>query len=382
MSSRRRTIVAVAVLLFGLSGIADLRAAGERPAGFDCPKDKSPLAVTVCGDRAAAAAERRTTISYLALYFGLGEESRPGFRNDHMQWVNGLTAQCSPPSNPQQVDGDQPALPPECVRRLYTQRAELYRKKLGGLALEEANLSPALLKKIQKRLVELKFLSGTVDGMFGADTRAAIKNYQTSIGHAQTNFLSAPERNALLDLTEKPAQTSSSIPAPVGASESPSETALPQQSTFQNLQSSDSRPPEPDTAARLVAQTAEQSASGATNPPADPDVAAQTDGRTDPQTHYVLEGAILAVVILAFAIIFVFLKSRRRTKLATEDDGSAPPRVSLKVLDWPQPIAQSKQAATSILPRTRVDPRDAQNASLAPEGRVEFRGQLGTAGKR
>jgi hypothetical protein len=325
MSSRRGAIVVVAVFLFGLAAIPDLRAAGERPAGFDCTKDQSPLAVTVCGDRTAAAAERRTTIGYLALYFDLGEDSRPGFRNDHMQWLNSLTAQCSSPSNPQQVDGNQPALPLECIRRLYTQRAELYRKKLGGPALEEANLSPALLKKIQKRLVELKLLSGTVDGMFGPDTRAAIKNYQTSIGHAQANFLSAPERNALLDLTEKPAQTSSSIPAPVGASESPSETALPQQSTFQNLQSPDSRPPEPDATTRLVEQTAKQSASDVAPPLIDADTATvgtapQAERGSEPQTHYSITGALLAFVIMAVAATFVFIKLRRRANRATEDN--------------------------------------------------------------
>jgi Putative peptidoglycan binding domain len=177
------------VALVFLAGIAAVRAApmaDDGPVSFDCAKDRSPLAVTVCNDRAAVAAERRTTTSYFALYFQLPEGSRSVFRTDHLQWLQGVTARCPP----RQSSADQLTLPAQCVRQLYSQRADLYRKKLSGAALEEAGLSPALLKKLQKRLVDLKFLSGTPDGMFGADTRAAIKNYQASIGHPQDNFLS------------------------------------------------------------------------------------------------------------------------------------------------------------------------------------------------
>src|SRR6266568_1860599 len=77
-------------------------------------------------------------------------------------------------------------------------RAETYRRKLHGSALEEANLSPNELRKIQRRLVELKFLSGSIDGTFGAETRSAIRNYQSSIDHDQANFLTAEERTMLL----------------------------------------------------------------------------------------------------------------------------------------------------------------------------------------
>ena len=205
MNSRRGIIVGATVSLLGLISITGLRAADDRPAGFDCTKDRNPLAVTVCNDRSLTAIERRTTENYLAAYFGLSEESRTSFRNDHIQWINGLAARCAPSANLRQ--SGEPALSVECVKRLYTQRGEIYRKRLSGTALEESNLSPAVLKKLQKRLADLKFLSGTVDGVYGADTRTAIKNYQTSVGHAQSNFLTAQERNMLLASNGPPAQT-------------------------------------------------------------------------------------------------------------------------------------------------------------------------------
>src|ERR1700747_552994 len=149
MNSRRGIIVGATVSLFGLTSGADLHGAEDRPAGFDCTKDRNPLAVTVCNDRTLTAIERRTTENYLAAYFGLSEETRAGFRNDHIQWINGLMARCAPAANLRQ--SGEPALSVECVRRLYTQRGDLYRKRLSGAALEESNLSPTLLKKVQKR---------------------------------------------------------------------------------------------------------------------------------------------------------------------------------------------------------------------------------------
>jgi uncharacterized protein YecT (DUF1311 family) len=215
MNSRRGIMVAATVALAGLIGARGARAADDGPASFDCAKDRSPLAVTICNDQPAAAAERRTAVSYLALYFKLDERSRVGFRVDHLQWIQAMSARCPQSAIPRQFGADQLALSVQCVRQMYSQRADLYRKKLSGAALEEVNLSPALLKKIQQRLVELRFLSGTVDGMFGADTRAAIRSYQASIGHAQGNFVSAQERTMLLEAATTSAPTSSPKEAPV-----------------------------------------------------------------------------------------------------------------------------------------------------------------------
>jgi len=94
MNSRRGIAVAATVALAALIEARGARAADDGTASFDCAKDRSPLAVTICNDRPAAAAERRTTVSYLALYFKLDERSRAGFRSDHLQWIQAMSARC------------------------------------------------------------------------------------------------------------------------------------------------------------------------------------------------------------------------------------------------------------------------------------------------
>jgi peptidoglycan hydrolase-like protein with peptidoglycan-binding domain len=383
MNSRRGIIVGATVSLFGLTSVADLRAAEDRPAGFDCTRDRNPLAMTVCNDHALTAIERRTTENYLAAYFGLGEESRTAFRNDHIQWLNGLTPRCAPSANPRQ--SGEPALSVECVRRLYTQRGDLYRKRLSGTALEESNLSPALLKKVQKRLADLKFLSGTVDGVFGADTRTAIKNYQASVGHSQSNFLTAQERNMLLASNGPPAQTSLPKQTPVTAAEpAPSAAAPAQRSAVQEVQSADNRPREPESPGQTPEQSPQQNPQNTVdtaNPPANAEAAAPVDVRGEFQTQYFMAGALLAVVILAFAALFVFVRLRRRAKQVTGDDDvdmafAIPVSVALKT-DALSPVASAtgKHAGPSVLSNahgvvTSVA-RDGQrvdaDAPLAPE---------------
>jgi hypothetical protein len=403
MNSLRGIIVGATVSLLGLTGIGDLRAAEDRPASFDCSRDHSLLAVAVCGDRTLTAVERRTTVNYLAAYFSLDDESRTTFRNDHIKWLNGLTARCGGSPNPRQLGGEQPALSVECVRRLYTQRGDLYHKRLSGGALEESNLSPALLKKIQKRLADLKFLSGTVDGVFGADTRAAIKSYQGSIGRPESNFLTTQERNTLLASNAPPAPTSVSKPAPVAAPQPPastqqtpvnapdstseaappprstSEAAPAQRSTVPDLQSAGSRPPEPDTTDHTAEQPAQQSTTQAANQPANADAAAPLSADAEHQTQYFMAGAVLAVVILAFAAIFVFVRLRRRAKQTPEDDDvdqafGIPASVSLTEGFR----AGASNASTLSNPHDPIAAvtRDAQHvdadAPLAPERVVEM----------
>jgi len=394
MNSRHGIIVGATVSLFGLTSVADLRAAEDRPAGFDCTRDRNPLAVTVCNDRTLTAIERRTTEDYLAAYFGLSEESRTSFRNDHIQWLNGLTARCAPSANFRQ--SGEPALSVECVKRLYTQRGDLYRKRLSGTALEESNLSPAVLKKVQKRLADLKFLSGTVDGVYGADTRTAIKNYQASVGHPQSNFLTAQERNMLLASNGPPAPTSLPKQTPVAAAPKqtpvtaaePAPAAAPaQRSTVQDVQSADNRPREPETTGQTPEQPPQQNTQNTVdtaNPPANADAAAPVDTGGEPQTQYFMAGALLAVVILAFAALFVFVRLRRRTKRATGDDDvemafAIPVSVALK----PDALSSGasttgKHAGPSVLSNGLVTSvaRDAQrvdtDAPLAPERMVEL----------
>ena len=346
MNSHRGSMVVTLVFLAGIAAVRAAPMADDGPASIDCGKDRSPLAVTVCNDRAAAAAERRTTTSYFALYFQLPEGSRSAFRTDHLQWLQGVTARC----RPQQSTADQLALPAQCVRQLYSQRADLYRKKLSGAALEEAGLSPALLKKLQKRLVDLKFLSGTPDGMFGADTRAAIKNYQASIGHPQDNFLSAQERTTLLDTTTV---ASASTAAPQQPAVSPWEATSPPagvlQPSIQDPQNADKpQQPGPNVADRTLAQTDQPNAPDAPSPSAQADATgAPVDAGSGFQEQYFIAGALLAVAILGFAAILVFMILRRPKKRTTgfDDVVGIDPSVGVSM----------KEDPLRIIPYTQTD---------------------------
>jgi peptidoglycan hydrolase-like protein with peptidoglycan-binding domain len=414
MHSRPGIIVGV-ISLLGLTGIADLSAAEDRPASFDCTRDRGLLAATVCSDRTLTAVERRTTVNYLAAYFSLGDESRTSFRNDHIQWLNGLTVRCGLSPNLRPLGADQGALSVECVRRLYTQRGDLYHKRLNGTALEESNLSPALLKKIQKRLADLKFLSGTVDGVFGADTRAAIRSYQASVGHVQGNFLTAQERTMLLASNGPPAPTSAPKQTPVTTQQTPvaaqqtpvtaqqtpvaaqqppvaaqqtpatapdsaSEAAPAQRSTTPDLQSADSQPREADTTDHMAGPPAQQNTAEAANPAANADTASPVDTGAGLQPQYFIAGAVLAAVILALAAVFVFVRLRRRAKRATGDDDiievfGAPSGVSLKT-EALRPGASTASAVANAHGPVAAVTRDAQHvdtdAPLAPEGVVEL----------
>jgi peptidoglycan hydrolase-like protein with peptidoglycan-binding domain len=285
------------------------------------------------------------------------------------------------------------------VRRSYTQRGDLYHKRLNGTALEESNLSPTLLKKIQKRLGDLKFLSGNVDGVFGADTRAAIRSYQASVGHPQGNFLTVQERDMLVASngpsapTSVPKQTPTTQQAPITAQQTPitpppvatpqtpatapesaSETAPAQQSAAPDLQSAVSRSREADTTDHKAEPPAQQNTPEAANPPVNADSAAPADTGAELQPQYFMAGAVLAVVILAFAAVFVFVRLRRRTKRATADDAAAeafdaPSSVSVKT-EALRPGASTTSAVASAHGPIAAVTRDAQHvdadAPLAP----------------
>jgi hypothetical protein len=204
----------------------------------------------------------------------------------------------------------------ECVRRVYTQRSDLYRKKLSGVALEESNLSPQVLKNIQMRLVELKFLSGTVDGMFGADTRAAIRSYQVSIGHVQGNFLNAQERSMLLGphaLREQTAVSTQSLPST--PERQPEVASAPL--AVQILRNTDNRPREPDITNRAGDALAQQSAPNVAN--ASTNGNRQLAGRVEVETHYLIEATLLAAAILTLTVVVAFMRQRQRIKLATNN---------------------------------------------------------------
>src|SRR5262245_27433930 len=93
-----------------------------------------------------------------------------------------------------------------CVVAAFHNRAAILRSKLKGDALAESKLSPEEHMQIQAALIEKGFLrnrfrdyGANADGQFGPNTRAAIKDFQRSIGARETGFLSYDQRMALIE---------------------------------------------------------------------------------------------------------------------------------------------------------------------------------------
>jgi hypothetical protein len=93
-----------------------------------------------------------------------------------------------------------------CVIAAFHNRAAMLRSKLKGDALAESKLSPEEHIDIQAALIRKGFLRNRFrdygandDGQFGPNTRAAIKDYQRSIGARETGFLSSDQRMSLLE---------------------------------------------------------------------------------------------------------------------------------------------------------------------------------------
>jgi Putative peptidoglycan binding domain len=379
------------VSLLWLAATSDSRAAEERPASFDCVKDRTALASIVCSDQSAILAERRTAIAYLALFFSLDENGRARFRNDHLHWVNDLTARCiASPNALQKLFGIAPTAPSrECVSRAYMLRAETYRRKLHGSALEEANLPPNELRKIQRRLVELKFLSGSIDGTFGVETRNAIRNYQSSIDHDQANFLTAEERNMLLAPASTAAQSStraqSSAPAeaaistspPMRVSETSPEVPSQQPSAGQSNQYPESGPPNMDTtplaaepsaqhtlveeenrSPEAVAERAEEPATGSVDKP-----------RPSSFTRAVLPLwigilAVMALVLSTGIVLFKRLHTGRALE-AEEASPEAPVPSGTTGLSPPNPIPTADNQPVAAGPPSEPESSDRQAGTEA-----------------
>jgi peptidoglycan hydrolase-like protein with peptidoglycan-binding domain len=97
-----------------------------------------------------------------------------------------------------------------CVIAAFHNRAAEIRARLTGDALVESNLSPEEHIEIQTALAQKGFLQNrnqkygaSADGQFGPNTRAAIKDFQRSIGSRPTGFLSSEQRVAVVESPEE-----------------------------------------------------------------------------------------------------------------------------------------------------------------------------------
>jgi len=60
-------------------------------------------------------------------------------------------------------------------------------------------MSDAVLRRVQAALARLGYYDGIVDGIFGPETRAAIRRFQHEIGDPMIGRLSADEATRLVN---------------------------------------------------------------------------------------------------------------------------------------------------------------------------------------
>jgi hypothetical protein len=217
--TRRMTLAPIvgigAILLSSVPGFAV-----DGPS-FDCTHGvNSALATVLCSSPAAAQADWDLASAYWA--FSTDDRDQTAFGQSMNQRcalprqetaeerVGRAFAQAGQRmwSYPPPVLGPQPITQKHvsCVIAAFHNRAAMLRSKLKGDALAESNLSPEAHKEIQVALIEQGFLrsrfrdyGANADGQFGPNTRAAIKDFQRSIGARETGFLSYDQRMALIE---------------------------------------------------------------------------------------------------------------------------------------------------------------------------------------
>jgi peptidoglycan hydrolase-like protein with peptidoglycan-binding domain len=161
---------------------------------FDCTTAKSGSGRILCADQAGGNADWEISGAYWANLFSLAEADRDAFKRGHDDWVQSVNRTCR--LLPQQYTYAPQQR--QCVLTAFRARADAYRSRLRGDALTESKLSPEQHADIQNALITLGLLVGEADGQFGPVTRSAIKRFQAQSGEPESEFLTATQRNQLL----------------------------------------------------------------------------------------------------------------------------------------------------------------------------------------
>jgi len=219
-------VLTAAVATFTGAALFATPASGQSSLGhsqkptFACGRAQTPIELIICHERLGPSFDWDLSAATWARRFSLEESSREAFQQQHKQWFLSLYSACGLKSD--QVtwwmeQGD-------CVLRAFQARARFYRSQLTGDALAESQLSPEQRAQLQTALVALGFLDGVADGEFGPLTRKAIRSFQEHNGYAQSDFLTEPQRSALLTEVQPP--HSSTAPMSPTPNETRAEKAL------------------------------------------------------------------------------------------------------------------------------------------------------------
>ena len=162
---------------------------------FDCTPAKSGTARILCLDQEGAKADWDLSSAYYALKFFVADDAKDKFSLAHDKWFPWLGRACGLHQGQRTFSSEQR----QCVLNGYRKRSASYRAKLRGDALSESWFSPEEHAEIQRALIARNYLDeDDDDGRFGSATRRAIKRFQAQSGFPEGEFLTAEQRQALL----------------------------------------------------------------------------------------------------------------------------------------------------------------------------------------
>jgi peptidoglycan hydrolase-like protein with peptidoglycan-binding domain len=200
---------------------------------FPCPQPTDPLAQLICSTPQLALLDMQFVQSYKALYQQVGTDADPALRHQDYEFDLAVRSQCNIAVSQGATQSPTPPPPApagaaQCVIPLYQQQIATWKAQLQGPALEEANRSIQDQLTLQSRLQALGFLPARaqIDGVFGTGTRAAIIQWQTSVGRQPTGLLGNADAQALL--ADLPQSTSTPSATPSAQTPSPPPTTPPQ----------------------------------------------------------------------------------------------------------------------------------------------------------
>lgn len=190
---------------------------------FNCSQGvRNSLAAILCTNPEAAQADWDLSTAYWASFADTQDEKRFSesvYQRCALPRIETEQQRTVPMSTPQAVTEHHV----RCVITAFNNRAAVLRGRLKGDALTESTLTPNRHFDIQVALARKGFLQqrvrgyiATPDGLFGPNTRAALKAFQRSIGADETGFLSSEQLVALLDngASGPPAAAEAKAPQP------------------------------------------------------------------------------------------------------------------------------------------------------------------------
>jgi hypothetical protein len=178
---------------------------------FPCPQPTDPLAQLICSNSELSALDMQFVQVYEALIQQAGTGGEANIRAEDLKFVNQVENSCgiasSEASNPSGgIPPSAPAGAENCVIPAYERQIQVWKGMLFGPALDEGDRSIQDQVALQTRLQSLGFLNSAapIDGIFGSGTRAAILQWQNSVGRPTTGLLSNDDAQILLTTDASP----------------------------------------------------------------------------------------------------------------------------------------------------------------------------------